>query len=197
MANFDKFITPNMLSLTDSYAVKILICYFLQQIGRPITPNQLTEIATSDGTVNYFIYTEAIEQMLEAGTLTVEEEAGESYYVLSEAGRAGAEDFKKIVPKSFRDKILSSGLKFFAKLKNDNDVKVSVTEQGKGYLVNCICTDGGIKLMELKLYAPDAEQAHMLADKIMLNPTDFYAKVIDFASNNQEYEPDTKEIPQI
>ena len=197
MANFDKFITPNMLSLTDSYAVKILICYFLQQIGRPITPNQLTEIATSDGTVNYFVYTEAVEQMLESGTLLIEEEAGESYYVLSETGRAGAEDFKKIVPKSFRDKMLSSGLKFFAKLKNDNDVKVSVSEQGKGYSVNCICTDGGIKLMELILYAPDEEQARMLADKIMLNPTDFYAKVIDFASNNQEYEPDTKEIPQI
>lgn len=197
MANFDKFITPNMLSLTDSYAVKILICYFLQQIGRPITPNQLTEIATSDGTVNYFVYTEAVEQMLESGTLLIEEEAGESYYVLSETGRAGAEDFKKIVPKSFRDKILSSGLKFFAKLKNDNDVKVSVSEQGKGYSVNCICTDGGIKLMELKLYAPDEEQARMLADKILINPTDFYAKVIDFASNNQEYEPDTKEIPQI
>ncbi|MBR5120984.1 MAG: DUF4364 family protein, partial [Oscillospiraceae bacterium] len=114
-----------------------------------------------------------------------------------ETGRAGAEDFKKIVPKSFRDKILSSGLKFFAKLKNDNDVKVSVSEQGKGYSVNCICTDGGIKLMELKLYAPDEEQARMLADKILINPTDFYAKVIDFASNNQEYEPDTKEIPQI
>ena len=197
MANFDKFITPNMLSLTDSYAVKILICYFLQQIGRPITPNQLTEIATSDGTVNYFVYTEAVEQMLESGTLLIEEEAGESYYVLSETGRAGAEDFKKIVPKRFRDKILSSGLKFFAKLKNDNDVKVSVSEQGKGYSVNCICTDGGIKLMELKLYAPDEEQARMLADKILINPTDFYAKVIDFASNNQEYEPDTKEIPQI
>ncbi len=197
MANFDKFITPDMLSLNDSYAVKILICYFLQQIGRPITPNQLTEIATSDGTVNYFVYTEAIEQMLSAGTLTIKEENGESYYVLSEMGQAGAGDFKKIVPKSFRDKILSSGLKFFAKLKNEQDVQTKITEQEIGYLVECICTDGEATLMELKLFAPDKEQAQMLADKIMLNPTDLYSKIMDFAVNNQEYIPEPKEIPQI
>ena len=66
MDNFEKFLTPNMLSLTDSYAVKILICYFLKEIDRPVTPEQLTEIALSDGILNYFYYTEAMNSMLEA-----------------------------------------------------------------------------------------------------------------------------------
>lgn len=197
MANFDKYVTPNMLSLTDTYAVKILLCYFLRQINRPITPDQLTEIATADGVLNYFIYTEALNQMLEAGTITIEESDGEKYYHLSPMGRAGAEDFKKIVPKSFREKILSSGLKFFAKLKNDRDVKISITEQQKGYMVNCLCTDGNMVLMDMKLFAPDKEQATMLADKIMLNPSDFYGKVLDFAVNNEEYKPSPEEVDDL
>lgn len=197
MANFDKYVTPNMLNLTDTYAVKILICYFLKQINRPITPDQLTDIATNDGVLNYFVFMEAMNQMLESGTITIEERDGEEYYVLSEIARAGADDFKKIVPRSFRERILSSGLKFFAKLKNDRDVKVSVTEQNRGYAVNCICTDGTMVLMDLKLFAPDKEQANMLADKIMLNPSEFYGKILDFAVNNEEYKPDLKEVDEL
>lgn len=194
MSNYDKYITPNMLNLTDAYAVKILICYFLRQINRPITPMQLTEIATDDGILNYFVFTEAMNQLLEAKTVTLEEQDGEEVYVLSELAKFGADDFKKIVPKSFRDRILASGLRFFAKLKNSNDVKVSVSEQNRGFQVGISCTDGGLTLMDLKLYAPDREQADLLAEKIMQNPADFYAKVLDFALENEEYRPDVKEI---
>lgn len=194
MANYDKYITPNMMNLTDTYAVKILICYFLRQINRPITPLQLTEIATDDGIVNYFVFTEAMNQLLEAKTITIEQEDGEEYYVLSELAKLGADDFKRMVPKSFRDKILGSGLRFFAKLKNENDVKASITEQEKGFTVGIHCTDGPLMLMDLKLYAPDREQAELLRDKIIENPADFYGKVLDFALENEEYRPEPTEV---
>ena len=194
MANYDKYITPNMLNLTDTYAVKILICYFLRQINRPITPLQLTEIATDDGIVNYFVFTEAINQLLDAKTITLEEQDGEEYYVLSELAKLGADDFKRIVPKSFRDKILGSGLRFFAKLKNEKDVKVSITEQERGYTVGIHCTDGPLMLMDLRLYAPDREQAELLRDQIIKNPADFYGRVLDFALENEDYKPELKEV---
>lgn len=192
--NFEKYLTPNMMNLTDPYAVKILICYFLRQINRPITPDQLTQIATESGIVNYFVFTEALKGLVDTKTVSLVEQDGEEYYVLSELAKYGADDFKKIVPKSFRDKIMIAGLKFFAKLKNENDVKISIQEQQRGYAVNVIATDGGLVLMDLKLYAPDREQAEMLGEKIMLNPSDFYGKVIDYAVENEEFEPEVKEV---
>ncbi len=194
MANYDKYITPNMLSLTDTYAVKILICYFLRQINRPITPLQLTEIATDDGIVNYFVFTDAMNQLLDAKTVTLENVDGEDYYVLSEIAKLGADDFKSMVPKSFRDKILGSGLKFFAKLKNQKDVLTNIAKQERGFTVGVHCTDGPLMLMDLKLYAPDREQAELLRDQIAKNPADFYAKVLDFALENGEYSPEVKEV---
>ncbi|MCD7784623.1 MAG: DUF4364 family protein [Oscillospiraceae bacterium] len=194
---YDDYLTEDMLSLHDEMSVKILISYFLRQINRPITPVQLAEIATSDGIVNYFVYSSVVESMLEDGMLTLEKNGDEEYYVLSEAARAGAESFKQQVPQRFRNKILSAGLKFFARLKNENDVKVAVEPQEKGYLVGVTCTDMGTTLMDLKIYAPDEEQADLLAEKIRLNPTDFYAKVIDFATENEEYEPEVKEVDDL
>lgn len=198
MPNFDKYMAPNMLSLNDTYAVKILLCYFLRQINRPITPDQLMEIATADGVVNYFVYTETMEQMLSSGMLLLQTDSnGVQYYVLSEMAKAGADDFKKLVPKSFRDRILASGLKFFAKLKNDHNVNCTVSSSDNGYSVNCVCRDGELVLMDLKLFAPDDEQAQMLKDAIMLDPTAFYGKVLDFASGNTEYTPTVQEIDDL
>ncbi len=189
MDTFEKFLTPNMLSLTDSYAVKILICYFLNEIDRPVTPVQLTEIATSDGILNYFYYTEAINSMLEAKTIELKNVDGVNYYFLTEMGKAGAESFKTIVPKSFRDKILSAGLKLFSKLKIEHDVKCEISKLKKGYSVSCICNDNDIILMDMKLFAPDEEQAILIKEKIMLNPTEFYGKVLNYALDNEQYVP--------
>ncbi len=196
MIKHNDYLNPG-LKLDDTFEVKILLAYFMWQIGCPITRNQLTEIAAADGGVNYFLYSDVVEQMLASGMILTQTVDGEEYYTLSESAKKGANDFKRFVPKSFRDRILSRGLKFFAKLKNDNSLSVEVAETEKGYSVNCSCTESGITLMDLKLFAPDEEQAKMLAEKISLNPADFYAKIIDFAIENEEYDPEPEEVSDL
>lgn len=190
MDSIDKFISPNMLSLTDSYAVKILICFFLKQIERPVTPNQLMEIATADGIINYFYYTEAIESLLEAETIKLEEIEGTEYYMLSDIGKKGADSFKTLVPKSFRDKILASGMRLFSKLKIEHDVVCEIEKLDKGYKVCCTFKDNDVVLLGMSLFAPDIDQARLMKEKILLNPSEFYSKVIDYTLDNREYIPD-------
>ncbi len=186
-------ITPDIFNPTDVYEVKILLAYFLFQMDRPVTPNQLTEIATGDGIVNYFLYAEAVSEMLENETLSLSEQEGTSYYVLTEKGREGAQSFKKLVSKSVRDRIYAAGLRFFAKLKAEHDVKFEITPVKKGYSVHCTCDDNGLVLMDLTLYAPDKEQAEYIKSKIMMNPTDFYCRVMDYVIENEEYVPSVSE----
>lgn len=186
-------ITPAMLNPTDVYEVKILLAYFLFQMDRPVTPNQLTEIATGDGIVNYFLYSEAVSEMLSNGTIALVEEEGISYYKLTEKGKEGAQSFKRLVSKSVRDRIYAAGLRFFAKLKAQRDLQFDIKECGKGYSVRCVCMDNGITLMDLTLFAPDKEQAEYIKSKILMNPTDFYCKVMDYVIENEEYVPSVSE----
>lgn len=188
-SSFDKYVTPNMLNLTDIYAVKVLICYFLNQINRPVSPRQLTEIATGDGIVNYFFFMEAISSMLETGMVTLEDLNGSPEYVLQEKGKRCAVEFKSIVPKSFRDRIMSAGMQFFARLKNESMVKVTISEHEHGCTLDCACMDANdVALMKLSLFAPDKEQAELMRDKLMLNPAAFYGKVVDFLLENEKQE---------
>ena len=51
--NPEAHISENMKNISDVYEVQILLAYFLGQINQLCTPNQLTEIATGEGVVNY------------------------------------------------------------------------------------------------------------------------------------------------
>lgn len=197
MPNPENFISGEMRKLTDVYQVQILLAYFLNQINQKCTPNQLAEIATGEGVVNYFIYIEAVNQMLKNGTLEAVKADGGEYYALTPKGREGAEKFKKQVPKSIRDRIYASGLRLFARLKNERDVTFEITRLKKGYSVHCSCRDNEIVLMDITLFAPDEEQAEYIKTKIKMNPTDFYCKVVDYIIDNEEYAPDISEEENI
>ena len=193
MPNPEEFISNDMKNVSDVYQVQILLAYFLNQINQLCTPNQLAEIATGEGIVNYFVYTEAISTMLSHGTLELVEEEGTHYYKLTQKGIDGAEKFKRQVPKSLRDKIYAAGLRLFSKLKNEHDVTFEITKANKGYNVHCKCCDNDLVLMDINLYAPDEEQANYIKSKIQMNPTDFYCKVVDYIIENEEYVPSVNE----
>lgn len=169
--------------------MQILLAYFLSRIDQLCTPNQLIEIATGEGIVNYFDYIAAVDAMLENGTMELAEIEGTEYYRLTEKGRTGAESFKKQVEKSLRDKIYASGLRLFAQLKNERDVSFEVSPEQNGYNVRCQYKDGDLTLMDIQLYAPDEDQANYIRSKIKMNPADFYCKVIDYIIENDEYVP--------
>ena len=187
--NPESYISGSMKNVTEVYRVQILLAFFLSRINQLCTPNQLTEIATGEGIVNYFDYTAAVSAMMENGTLEIAEVEGTEYYRLTEKGRAGAESFKKQVEKSLRDKIYASGLRLFAQLKSEMDISFDVTKAENGYNVGCKYTDGDMTLMDIQLYAPDEEQANFIRSKIKMNPTDFYCRVIDYIIENEEYVP--------
>ena len=186
-------ITPEVFSPVDVYEVKILLAFFLNKIGRPVTAAQLMEIATSDNVVNYFLYVEAIQQMLENGTVALEEQDGGEVYVLTESGRRGVVDFKNLVNKSVRDRIYAAGLRLFARLRAEQEARFEITDTPAGCTVRCVCEDAGMTLMDMTLLAPDREQAEFIKSKIALNPSAFYSKVLDFLIQNEEFVPDLSE----
>lgn len=189
MPNPEEFISNDIKNISEVYQVQILLAYFLDQIDQLCTPNQLTEIATGEGVVNYFVYTEAVSIMLDNGTLELAEIEGTNYYRLTEKGKQGAEVFKRQVPKSFRDKIYAAGLRLFSKLKNERDISFDITKNDRGYNVHCRCCDGDLVLMDMTLFASDEEQANFIRSQIKMNPSDFYCKVVDYIIENEEYVP--------
>ncbi len=181
MDNIEKLIPPYSEKIKDSYMVKILLCFFLYKIKKHVTPNQLMEIATSNDIVNYFAYTEAINDLISAKSIEIIENDGEEYFHLTELGEKGAMNFKDILPKSLREEILTAGMRLFAQLKKNHDVKCEISQADNGFYVHLICLDMGNVLMDIELFTPNIEQAEFMKEKLLLDPTVFYGNVLDFA----------------
>ena len=63
------FADPEM---TTVHSVKILLCYLLTKLDRPVAEEQLLEIAEDSGVINYFYLSEAIEDLLKTGAVSAE-----------------------------------------------------------------------------------------------------------------------------
>ncbi len=180
--------------LRDLQTVKILICYLLCKLKKPVTADQLYDISVSTEIINYFYYQEAVSFLIENNSIKSEKnEKGEDVYTITQKGIDGTKMLENYAPKSYRDKIVTAALRYFARLKYENDVKIEYIESENGYYVHCQCPDKSYDLMDLKLYAPDREQAELIGKNIMKNPVGFYSKILKMTLENkeEEFDPDS------
>ncbi|MCM1226490.1 MAG: DUF4364 family protein [Clostridium sp.] len=183
------------MEIKDIQTVKILICYLLYRINKPVESEQLYDIAVTTGIINYFMYQEAIDYLIKNDSVSAEiQENSSKIYTLTEKGVSCARTLREYAPKSYRDKIVQAALRYFAKIKYENEVKIEYIELKKGYYVHCRCLDVGDDLLDLKLFAPDKTQAEMIGRNIMLDPAGFYSRILNIALNNKEEEFDPDEL---
>lgn len=177
--------------IKDVPTLNILICYLLYKIDKPVEVEQLYEIAVSTELINYFYYQDSIDYLIKNDLISMEKNtAGNNCYILREKGRLCAKRLKSYAPKSYRDKLVLASLRYFARLKHEQEIKIEYIPAGNGYYAHVRCLDSSCDLMDMKLYAPDLTQAKIIGEKIMLNPSGFYGKVIELALSNEEIKYD-------
>ena len=49
--------------LNSVHSVKILLCYILEKLNRPVTEEQLRLISEDSGVINYFYYSDALTEL--------------------------------------------------------------------------------------------------------------------------------------
>lgn len=173
--------------IKDVPTLNILLCYLLYKIGRPVEPDQLYDIAIGTGVVNYFYYQDSMDYLLKNELIIKDKgEKGEELYILQDKGRECARQLKSYAPKSYRDTLVLAALRYFARIKAEQELKIEYEKLDNGYYTHIRCLDRDCDLMDLKLYAPDLTQAKMIGERILLNPAGFYGKVIELALSNEE-----------
>ena len=172
--------------IRDIPTINILLCYLLYKIGRPVGTDHLYEIAISTGVINYFSYLDSVDYLKKNQLIAMETSDGMECYTITNKGTACAKELKKYAPKSYRDKLILAALRYFTKLKYEQEIKIEYIPVENGYYVHVRCLDTKSDLMDLKLYAPDMTQAKLIGEKISLNPSGFYGKVIELALTNEE-----------
>ena len=173
--------------IRDVPTLNILLCYLLYKIDKPVETEQLYDIAIGTGVVNYFYYQDSVDYLLKNQLISQKKDSeGLDCYVIEPKGVACAKQLKTYAPKSYRDKLVLAALRYFARRKYEKEMKIEYIPAGKGYYTQIRVLDNSCDLMDLKLYAPDLTQAKLLGEKVLLNPSGFYSKIIELALSNEE-----------
>ena len=178
--------------MNDLHSAKILLCYLMERIDRPISEERLYDIVTGSNVINHFLYAEALEALVKNGSLSFSDENDGRMIVLEQKGRLGAEYFNNTIPATFRRRILTAAFHSFAAERRREESSCEITPAENGFTVELSVHDKSLGLMKLSLYAPDRAQAELIAEHMQRNPSQLYSNVIGYVLDNPEESPDIR-----
>lgn len=168
--------------LTNDFEVKILICYLLSKLNQPVSFSLLNEVFGKTSVVNYFEYTEALSELKTTGQISKEPtDSNEEVYVLTELGRAAAEEFGKTLPRSVRDKTLETARSILDAARRDAENCVQISEVQDGYQLTLTVKDIGTDLMNLTLFLPTLEECERVKQSFLEDPFTLYQGALALA----------------
>ena len=172
---------PEMNSV---HSVKILLCYILDKLDRPVTEEQLRLIAEDSGIISYFFLSDALEELISNGSVETEENGASRLLKITEKGRLGSEYFNRYIPLVFRKTLLHSAFSFFISEQNKGICGCEISDESDGSRVKFTLTDGNTELINMSFYAPDRSQAELIAENIKANPAGAYKNILGYLLNN-------------
>jgi len=175
MADYLAGVAPG--GLKEIYLVKILICYLLETLNAPLSAEQMSEIFETDGVVDYFTFVTALQELREQH-LAVETVDEKEFFTLTERGKETAESLNQALPSSLRERVVRQGMKLLSRLRKSESVRVSIEKEEHGYRVTGTLQDGDLQFLSLTLYAPNEEQAEVLAKNFYDEATPLYQAIL-------------------
>lgn len=157
--------------------IKILICFLLGSLKKPLIKSDVICVLQEYGLANYFEASQAFDETVSGGNI-VSDDTG--YCELTSSGEMIAEELSGDLPFSVKEKVLISAEQYFNRVKNEKENKVSIKKTELGYSVTCTVSGGEFDMMNIMVYAPDMNSACAIRDNFYKNPSDFYHKIMAF-----------------
>ena len=162
------------------FDIKVMLCYLLNSLNKPISAEDLLNVMMSEQLVNYFEYESAMGELVSGGQVEkLVSDSGEEFYQISKNGAALVVDLESSLAMSLRSRVRAAAIKVlsFKQNKEENDVKITAAEGG-GYNLSLEVPGEPQPLCKLQLYFPERLQAEMAQDRFLENPSMLYAAIL-------------------
>ena len=162
------------------FDIKVMLCYLLNSLNKPISAEDLLNVMMSEQLVNYFEYESAMGELVNGGQIEkFVSDSGEEFYQISKNGAALVVDLESSLAMSLRSRVVAAAIKVltFKQNKEENNVKITAAEGG-GYNLTLEVPGEPQPLCKLQLYFPERLQAEMANDRFLENPSLVYAAIL-------------------
>lgn len=185
---FDAGIEPGGLRTRSN--IRLLICYILDSLKKPIKRDYVITSMQKNGIANYFEIIDAFVDLRSKENIELVDEAEDSYTV-TKTGRLIAANLGEDLPKTIRERALSAVSELLLQEQNKNENTAEIVKSKHGYMVDCHIKGGDEDLFSFQIYVPDSKQARLVKRNFQSNPEMIYKMMIASITGNAEFAQQT------
>ncbi len=185
---FDAGVEPGGLRTRSN--VRLLICYILDSLKKPIKRDYVITSMQKNGIANYFEIIDAFVDLRNKENIELVDEA-EDLYTVTKTGRLIAANLGEDLPKTIRERALSAVSELLMQEQNRNENTVEIVKSKHGYMVDCHIKGGDEDLFSFQIYVPDSKQARLVKRNFLSDPEMIYKMMIASITGNAEFAQQT------
>lgn len=162
--------------------IRILLCYLISSINRPVPGRMLADVLHYEGIANVFEVNDSIAALCDNGHLKLYD-ANEDTYVITPSGRDVAQTLKTTLSMTVKERAFSAALKMVSRFNHSKETDIKISREGDKTFITCSAIDSGEPFMSVKLLVTDEEQAIFIKERFLEDPSKIYSEIIDMLTN--------------
>lgn len=172
--------------IRDPLDVKLLVLYIMSRVAAPIDFATLTDLTLCDDGVDYFLFAQAVDQLIESGHL-VKDDGG--LYSATEKGRANSGIMESSLPTVIRGRCNRALAQLNATLRRDAQVTAQVVDLDDGRCqVELGLSDEVGQVLHLTLAVPSPPQGRRVAQNFRSQPEETFNAILSCLLREPDYE---------
>ncbi len=173
---FSQGVAPG--GLREKTEIKLLICYLLKTLKRPLTRTHINEILQEYRIANYFEVNTAISELVSAGQLMSDLTDGDEEITITGRAKLDMNLLERDLPRSVKEKAVKSALKILQRERIEKESIVEIIPLDHGYHVCFTVKDMDTELLKITIYVADESQIEIAKRNFYNNATEIYSGVI-------------------
>lgn len=167
---------PRQGFIHESLDVKLLVLYIMGRVAAPIDFATLTDLSLCDEGVDYFLFAQAVEQLIDSGHLAKDDTG---LYSITPKGRTNGGIMESSVPIVVRGRCDRALAKVNATLRRNAQITAQVVEDDdqRCHVELGLADDAG-PIFALRLAVPATQQGQDMAQRFREHPEDTFNAIL-------------------
>ena len=175
--------------LRSTEKIRIIICYILMNTSARLTREDMLATLYDNGIANYFEISQAIDNLLDVGAVTIQDSA----LILDEKGEKIARELEDELSVYIKNKAIRAArlTAVYEKRKRENDVSITKLSN-RNYRLDITMHSGleaenDDRMLDISVYVTDKIQAEGMKNTFLNNPVKLYEKIIEALTEECEF----------
>ncbi len=172
--------------------VRLLICYIIDSVKKPIKKDLVITAMQKNGIANYFEILDSFNDLQKKQNI-IQTDVENDLFTVSKSGRLIAANLSDELPLTVRERAMSTVTELLMQERNETENVAEISKIKNGYMVDCHVKGEENDLFSFQLYVPDSKQARLVKKNFQSNAEMIYKMMIATITNNSEFAEQTLE----